>query len=200
MSDELYSTATREMVRTPILSPDGIGRTGDQSCAGAAWDFSTRMPPSRWILDALDTLIRWQDAAAGRQVCLEAALDKRAAEMAVGHGAGLTDWILGLAVAPARRIVGAQQTTDYVMEYLRTLSQQAGESIQALAANTSRSRPACRPTSAEAATGSASAGWAAGAGWSPISGCTGTLICGSGSSRSTECAGCRAPCFRKWQP
>jgi hypothetical protein len=39
-----------------------------------------------------------------------------------------------LAVSPAHRILGAQRATDFVMEYLRTLTQQASESIQAVRA------------------------------------------------------------------
>ena len=129
--EELHSTATREMGANPESYLLTVLEQLVADPRRRAWGFSTRMPPSRWILDALDTLIRSQDTAAGRQVCLEAVLDERIARWQPA-GAGLSDWILGLAVSPAHRILGAQRATDFAMEYLRILTQQASESIQAV--------------------------------------------------------------------
>ena len=83
--EELHSTATREMGANPESYLLTVLEQLVADRRRRAWGFSTRMPPSRWILDALDTLIRSQDTAAGRQVCLEAVLDERVREMAASR-------------------------------------------------------------------------------------------------------------------
>jgi hypothetical protein len=129
--DSLCSAATRELGADPESYLLKVLQELVTSQRRSAWGFASKMPPSRWILDALDTLI-CSRATMGSQVCLEATLAKRVAEMAAGHGAGLRDWILSLALSSAHRVIGAQQATVYAMEYLRALSQQASDSIQAV--------------------------------------------------------------------
>ena len=126
--DQLCDVATSQMGADPesyllavleklVKSYDSGGR------------FSHRMPPSRWIVDALDGLIRSQGVSDAHRVCLESALEEHWKEMATGQAAALNQWLLGLVTSPEYRVTGAQRTADCVAEYLRTLSQQANDLI-----------------------------------------------------------------------
>ncbi len=100
--------------------------------------FLTRIPPSKVILEALDSMIRYQGTQESHRLCLESALEAPIREIATAAGRELQQWLVSLVNLPEHRLAGAQQMADGLTEHLRDLSRQAGEAIQ-LATNELRS-------------------------------------------------------------
>jgi len=91
--------------------------------------FLARTPPSKVIIEALDSLIRYQGTQESHRLCLESALEIPIHESATAAGRELQEWLLSLVNSPEHRLVGAQQMSDGLAEHLRDLSSQAGEVI-----------------------------------------------------------------------
>jgi serine/threonine protein kinase len=124
---ELYAAAIEAMGTEPeaylvnvleeLASQSGSKSLKDQASA-------------RTIVDTLDSLICNQDNQSSKRVCLESVLAKPLAQMAAGQSASLRAWILSLVASPKHRVQGAQRATDYVVDYLRNVSHEVGESSQ----------------------------------------------------------------------
>jgi eukaryotic-like serine/threonine-protein kinase len=99
---------------------------------------AAQVPPSNVILEALDSMIRYQGTQESHRLCLESALESPLQEISAAAGAELGEWLLGLLNSPEHRLAGAQAVTDALAEHLRELSRQAGDAINA-AANQLRS-------------------------------------------------------------
>ena len=129
--DQLSATTTREMGNAPesyllqVLSDLVNNHESTRGCSNAA-------PLAETVLDALDTLICFQNIQDAKRVCLESVLERHLKDMADSQAAALREWILSLIHSPKYRLAGAQQAMDYVIEHLRGLSREASESVQAL--------------------------------------------------------------------
>jgi hypothetical protein len=93
--------------------------------------FSHSLPSGEVIVDTLDGLIRSPNMPDAQRVCLESALQQLLKEAAVRHADALREWILGLVVSPKHRVEKSQRAAEYVVDYLRELSREAGELAQA---------------------------------------------------------------------
>jgi len=128
--EELSATTTHEMGNAPesylltVLADLLNNHESIRSCPN-------QLPLSESILDALDTLIRFQSTQDTHRVCLESVLEARLKEMAVGQTAAIREWILGLVKSPQYRLLGTQKVADGVAQHLRALSREAGELMQA---------------------------------------------------------------------
>jgi hypothetical protein len=126
---QLFTTTTREMGDAPesylltVLADLVNNYKSTRGCLNP-------MSLGETILDALDTLIRFQNIQDTQRVCLESVLETHLKEIAAKQAAALRDWILSLVNSPKYRLVGAQQAADCVTEHLRALSREAGESIK----------------------------------------------------------------------
>ncbi len=131
IADQLSATTTREMGNSPesyLLKVLADLVNNHESTRGC----SNPLPLGETILDALDTLICFQNTQDMNRVCLESVLETHLKEMAASQAAALREWIVGLVHSPNYRVAGAQQATDYLTEHLRALSREASETMQAL--------------------------------------------------------------------
>ena len=94
--------------------------------------FADSLPPAGLILDALDTIVRYQGEKDACRICLESVLDQHLKGMAASQAPVVREWILSLVASPKHRVRGAQQVAELVGERLRALSMEASESLQAI--------------------------------------------------------------------
>ena len=94
--------------------------------------FVTRMPPGNVIVEALDGIVRRQEADEAPRLCLESALDAPVEEIVSEAAGKLREWLLGLVNSRDRRLAGALAAADQLADHLRELTRQAGEAAQSL--------------------------------------------------------------------
>jgi eukaryotic-like serine/threonine-protein kinase len=131
VADELYDVAHREMgadLESYLLAVLGefVHNYGDGKGGRKP------LPPGRWLIDGLETLIRSEGMPESRTVCLESVLEKHIRQVAARVGGELAEWILALVASPRHRLAGAQHSADHLTDHLRAMSLHANEALQLL--------------------------------------------------------------------